>query len=184
MYAWTIVDNVHNFRSFAKKLEMRPEGVLAQFVETYEVATRLRNAMDHRHTNLGNLSKKGRTDPIYGALSFMAPKQDSGGRFVHQVSLGGLHHDAHVFPVIDTWCQPAQGQISNVRMGAFDATINLSDAVPSMLAAQRSLNESVEQNVKEQIHADAMDKGYDPGEVLKDTSGGPAWFVVSLPNRS
>jgi hypothetical protein len=180
--AWAIVDNIHNFRSFARKLQMDPDGELATFVLTYEVATKMRNAMDHRSSNLGNLSSRARLDPVYGALSFFAPRRGDGSKYVHQLSLGGLHHDSHVFPIVDTWRKPTEKTISNLQMAAFDKMIDFSKAMEGLLSAQRYLNGRAERSITQQIEHDAQINAYSASEVLNDISGGAAWMVLALPD--
>jgi hypothetical protein len=73
MAAWSVVDHVHVARELLRRTitgDYGPE--LSAFAETAATATKMRNVMNHLHTNIPNLAKaKGARPPIFGSLAYL-----------------------------------------------------------------------------------------------------------------
>ncbi len=80
--AWTVVDQVHMLRQLLKTLTngFSKSGPSKDFYDAYEVATEIRNAMDHFHQKLGNLASAKSPPPLFGALMYfkrVIPKEQT-----------------------------------------------------------------------------------------------------------
>jgi len=73
MAAWSVVDHVHVARELLRRTitgDYGPE--LSAFADTAATATKMRNVMNHLHTNIPNLAKaKGARPPIFGSLAYL-----------------------------------------------------------------------------------------------------------------
>jgi len=69
VHAWTIVDSLHIARDLVKAVGFNAK-IAKSFIEKYEVATNLRNKMDHVSDNLKNLAEKKGAPPLQGAISY------------------------------------------------------------------------------------------------------------------
>src|SRR5665213_898657 len=68
---WSIVDQCHMLRNLLERVYANTNTKQAAFTKKFEAATSMRNAMDHLHQNIKNVStKKAPMPPIFGALSF------------------------------------------------------------------------------------------------------------------
>ncbi len=70
--AWSLVNSVHDLRTILKAFPgtlKAPE--ISQFIKETEIATSLRNKIDHLPGNLSNLSDQKGASALFGALSFV-----------------------------------------------------------------------------------------------------------------
>jgi hypothetical protein len=171
IYAWTVVDHIHSLRLFFRQLSIAGDPEIAGFVQKFDVARQMRNAMDHRSQTLSNQAKRKRSGPVFGVLSVMTPTLSGGRWAVHQIALSGAHHEQHAFPAIDTWARPIEGALSDVRLSASGKEIDLSEAVAAACAATEHVCKWAEALVTEAVAKYAKDNVLDHAAILSEKSG-------------
>lgn len=173
IYAWTIVDNLHNFRQFAEVLPRRPEGDLSKLLADLEIATKLRNAMDHRPPNVANAAKRtDRVYPIYGFISFYSPMAEDGTWTVDQIPLGTMQHREHVFPPVEGGVVAIANDVSHVHLAAFDREFRISDFVDRVAQMIQRINDQTEPAALQAVEQAALEAGEDVEKVLAERAGG------------
>ena len=129
IHAWTIVDSVHVAIDLIKALGFEAKSATS-FIEKYEVATLLRNKMDHVGDQLKNLAEKKGAPPLQGAISYVhVPAEDwttesgiTGGRLI-AISIGQIRNKGQIAAVTN----PADGG----NFGPHDHEVRTSDELLS-----------------------------------------------------
>lgn len=181
IHCWTIIDNLHNFLQFTKKLINTPDDKLAVFANLAKDATLLRNSMDHFSTNLQNSAqKKGVSHPVYGAILFAAAADIY--RKIRYISfpLGALHHAPQVSPVIDTHLVPPSAGIGHISFAAFDRQISFSTIVPALFLLIEDLDSQVKHSVTAQVQEAAAKDGLDADALLSQKVSGSMIFTLQF----
>jgi hypothetical protein len=90
IHAWTIIDRVHVVRELLLALDYAtPKAV--SFRETYEVATKLRNLMDHLKGNARNIADAKHRPPLFGALCYVFISNDNVEMKDRKLTVNGGH---------------------------------------------------------------------------------------------
>lgn len=139
---WGVVDQLHMLRNLLVRFAPGPRSKIVQsFVDDWEVASTVRNKMDHLHTNLPNLAEsKAKRPTTFGALSyFRADQPKINGRVVAgriiTIPLGSISHAPLEFHAVNPAGRAITLPIDLFQFSAFDSRLpiyKLFDAIPAL----------------------------------------------------
>lgn len=179
--AWSFVDNLHTFRTFARRLERREGGKLDRLISATQVYTDLRNKMDHRANNLGNSAQqKSPILPIYGVFSFISPRLENMRWNVHHLTLGAMQHAKHVFPAVDASSRPHDHLISNLTLDAFELSAPLSATYFQWEDAMLSMSKNFGEALEPELLRVAELSNMTIEAVKADHAGGSMWISFQV----
>lgn len=194
--AWTIVDNVHVARQVLEALAY-PTAAAAEFQTKYEIATRLRNKMDHVVSMAQNHSNRKDQPPLLGMISYCHDnlEQTATGYTladtctVFAISHGHIRSRATMDTIMPTNLptpvvyKEEFEQFGHVAHGfhlsAFKAgmVFPLEAAAHDMAALIEEVNALASQVVPQQLQKLADDKGVDVKELMRPAGSDlVAWF--------
>jgi len=184
-HVWSIVDQIHVVRQLIEDLFdladkesefSRTESEFSQsikdFYQKYEVATLLRNKMDHLRENIPNLSKKSSTSPLFGAVSYflLTPEdiKEVEGKNVLQSGkivalIAGSIADKNKAFFVDPLGKKLKFPVGLFQLYAFNDIFYLEQAVEDLNLLMRD----VEISLKEEIEKQARESGYSIEELMK-----------------
>jgi hypothetical protein len=183
--AWSIVDYTYMARSLLKALPHKAT-IIDSFVDTFEVATHMRNGMDHVDKQMTNIVKKKNTIPLYGTFSFTAPNLSdteprvvTGGRVFAMTS--GLTHPPHQFPVIHPWGMEFEYPVGLFSFWAFEMRLDISALARTLAGVVKVFDDSkpnLEKRIQEAVTKSTISEA-DKQKVLTDHTNGGGLIVVS-----
>ena len=182
MDAWSLVNSVHDLRTvlmkFPGKFEL-PE--IEAFIRETEVATHLRNGIDHLPANIGNLAKKKSPSALFGGLSFIwAYECRPDGAPLHAricvVATGHFHRENETVNVADPFSLN-ELPLGVFTLSAFDCKINLSDMARKVAAFGEFLNQAVGSHIKAVVVARAQELGVSTDSLLEHAAA-DGMFII------
>lgn len=171
---WTIVDQLHAIR----QLVTPPKGITpgpstTAFLAASEVATHLRNKMDHLGGNIGNLSKrKGHRSPIFGSLTYFYSTENplTGGEII--TIMAGPLSGQDWFPLVNPLDYPYFfSPVDHFQLDAFDTTLKIGPALASLQNQLEKLTTGLEKKVTEAAMEEAAKSGKSMEELLATFGG-------------
>lgn len=138
----------------------------------------MRNAMDHLHGNLGNISKrKGSIIPIFGILTFCTPiystensehtsSKNPAGAKVRWLIAGSLTHDQHHFPLPNMAEDGLMDPIGPFIFSAFDKELNLSRLIMDVQNLVEYFETDVRAAIEKSARIEAQRINVDVSELL------------------
>jgi hypothetical protein len=154
---WTLVDQLHAIRQLLQTSAPGPLGPLANaFLGAAEVATKLRNDMDHLAKKLDNLSKaKGHKSPLFGSLSyFYAPTPDparDGGHIV--LIMSGALHGSDMMPMVNPGGRSFTLPTGLFTLSAFGCELEFAPAIGALRDWLRHSETNIEADIRKQLAA-------------------------------
>jgi hypothetical protein len=210
--AWTIVDCVHVARQVMQALAY-PTAAAAAFQTKYEIASKLRNKMDHVVGQARNHSNRKDQPPLLGMISYCydnLEQTDTGYTLADACTIFAISH-GHIrsratmdaimpmklpTPVVYKEEFEQFGQVAHgFHLSAFEAGLvfPLEAAAHDMAALIEEVNALASRLVPEQLQKLADGEGVDVEELMRPTRGDlVAWFKFErtaeatqlLPNQS
>lgn len=175
--AWLIVDRGHALIKLFEAVEDSITGpTLKQFQEKYVSATRLRNYMDHLHSQIGNLasSRKARP-PLFGVLHFAVLKKvDHIGILEFQfvtINSGTFSKPEGEFRYGLPFKKKFERVIDHFQLWASDYRIDISDIVSDAIEIRNIFNTKVAEAAKQTIVSDAAKFEREAEQLLKPVGG-------------
>lgn len=171
---WTIVDQLHAIR----QLVTPPKGITpgpstTAFLAASEVATHLRNKMDHLGGNIGNLSKrKGHRSPIFGSLTYFYSTENplTGGEII--TIMAGPLSGQDWFPLVNPLDYPYFfSPVDHFQLDAFETTLKIGPALASLQNQLEKLTAGLEKKVTEAAMEEAAKSGKSMEELLATFGG-------------
>ncbi|MER9270456.1 hypothetical protein [Mesorhizobium sp. M0643] len=157
IHAWNIVDSLHVIRQVIHALNIVPSAGCENFRDKYEVATKMRNKMDHLSQNATNISRSSAQAPIYGSIGYVCIQDHdieevdgnevlknvgvvsmSSGRLVGQSRIGAIN------PLGRTMTD----RTSLFQLEAFGEVLLIEDAIADLKKMIFRLNNSVEKGFR------------------------------------
>jgi hypothetical protein len=181
MSAWSVVDHVHVARELLKRMITGDYGAeLSAFAATAATATKMRNVMDHLHTNIPNLARaKGGGPPIFGSLAYLYAGPDDFElvegvpRLLEVKSIlmatGALVAGVSA-PILNPGGRCITFPVSNFELTSPGGTLSLSDAAAQMADAMAL----VEENCAKGVHAVAAQLAATDGKSVEGYLAHPA----------
>lgn len=173
--AWSIVDHLHVARQLLKKLvsgEYGPE--LGAFDALGEIATLMRNCMDHLHQKIPNLARaKGVRAPVLGSLGYVLLERedieiaDDGKRIVGAKSIimtTGAMLPGQSMPGVNPAGRDLTPPADLFQLSAGDQSLELSEAARRLSGVMAFL----EAQCEEQIPKAAAEAAASDGRPIKD----------------
>ena len=191
--AWTIVDCVHVACNLLRAL-----GYPSEFQTKYEVATRLRNKMDHVANQARNLANRRDQPPLLGTISYAVEQleQDGaefrlGGGTIIGISLGRIRTRATLGDLVNPASIPAPvayadevaqsgGVVAHgFQLAGFEPSLvlPLEAAANDLIALLCELNDRVSQRLPAQLQKHAASEGLDVEEVMRPAVGDLCVYV-------
>jgi hypothetical protein len=191
--AWTIVDCVHIACNLLRALGY-PSDQSSKFQTKYEVATRLRNKMDHVANQARNLANRRDQPPLLGTISYAVEQleQDGAefrlgggtiiGRIRTRATLGDLVNPASIpAPVAyaDEVAQSGGVVAHGFQLAGFEPSpvLPLEAAANDLIASLHELNDRVSQLLPAQLQKHAASEGLDVDEVMRPAVGDLCVYV-------
>lgn len=174
-YCWAIVDQMHCVSQLVYTIHKKhsERGPLTRSMITHcEVATTMRNAMDHLKDNLGNLSeRKGQRSPLFGSLSYFyaANLPDHSGNGVTLVS--GSQVDELRFPLINPIERPFVLPVGLFDFTAFERTLQIEPALDALSRYVVAMGSDIEKQVIAAATQHANETGVDVESLLVSGRG-------------
>lgn len=176
-YCWSLIDNCHMLRQMLKYDPLCSDPT-TEFLKRYGDVTRIRNSMDHLHSNLNNLaSLKTSRPPLLGAFSFCAIEEqhwrtdetgnrkiDGGKLFL--VTAGAFTHREHSVSLPDPWDERGETPVGRFQFHAFDYVVRLSDLVNDLAKLVQHHDTVTKAGVERQIREYARENGLDEAKEL------------------
>jgi hypothetical protein len=175
---WSIVDQCHMLRNLLERMNPATDGLIATFIEKFEAATLIRNAMDHLHQKISNIAKKkDPMPPLFGALCFAVISNedisDSGtglvvikGGTLVVLTAGALTHPTHKFQF-----DSPPGRVTEIPLGmfqftAFEHCIDVSQMMIDLAALVAHFETVVKSNQEQQLREFARKNNLEEDKVL------------------
>lgn len=181
---WTIIDQTHALLQVLRGLPKQHRKPVDTLVETYQdVISGLRNAMDHVHQRLRNLSnRKGGIHPVYGTLQFALP-YDAQKQLYNVIvfHLGGFQFETQVGSIIDTYAPPPLSDVGNIKLEAFDILLNISSLYADAVTAINALDLEQRENVNRRLEQHAEKEGISLSDLLETTANSPIFVKATIP---
>jgi len=163
-FSWAIVDQIHNFRSTARRLSFPASERYEAFIKRTADVTTMRNGMDHMFANTRNRAKKKKAGFLpYGHLSYVVPV--GLGLAFNVINLGSIQEESFISPLVDTHQVPDEG-ICRISLAAFDQQIYLDEILSSLEEIIIEIDAFYEERITEQIRAICRQENIDPEKVL------------------
>ncbi len=162
--AWSLVNSVHDLRTILKKFPGTLEAPeISKFIEETEIATTLRNKIDHLPGNLLNLRDQKSASALFGSLSFvwLYEFRDDGiptKAKICIVSTGHFHREGERMAAADPFCIK-ESPVDNFTLNAFKGVVNLSDMARKVAAFGKFMNNSVGAHIKQSVEDKAARAG-------------------------
>jgi hypothetical protein len=189
---WSIVDQCHMLRKLLGELPLSPEGPTRTFIDKYENVTLIRNAMDHLHDKLDNLTKsKKQSPPVFGALSYCVVADDDfielpdgtkmlAGCSVATLTAGSLTLNNHAWNIANPAGKKIEIPVGCFEFNAFDYTISFSELIEDLNALVAHYDTEIRRKVEDGIRAQAQERGIDADKVLKERGGGGFKILMKM----
>lgn len=188
---WTIVDQVHVVREILRGPHFRDRlgERTAAWVAAYEAATLLRNCMDHLRVRISGLAKaKGRSQPLFGALSyFLIPPekflqadggwQITGGNVV-TICAGSSTGEQLVEFINPAGRTDLKSPVCLFRLEAFDQRLELERAVLEFRPILADMSSTVEVSLFSQLSAEAEKRGVAVDEVMSPATLNTVFIIA------
>jgi len=171
---WTIVDQMHAVRQLVMPPADREVGPIAKpFLQTTEVATALRNKMDHLSTNIRNLAeKKGERLPLFGAFAYLYSNPDPAtGGYLITISSGAMH-GADVFPTVRPAGVSFTTPVGLLELHAFDLLFPFSPAFAALQDFIAVNERRLEEQIRRLAEEEASNTGKSFDELMAHLGGG------------
>ena len=187
--AWAIVDQVHVVRQLLTALTKDHPGPDTKgWLDNFEVATHLRNKMDHLNQNIGNLVKAGGgSSPLFGFVSFFRPiperwadgltKGEIRGALI-TVSAGPLPGEARASLMFDDI--NIRLPLGGLKLEAFGLVLQLENAVERLRPILIRIAEDLERQIEAQIGGMMEQTGKTREELLQPVGGGTGGVMISV----
>ncbi len=189
--AWTIVDCVHVVRQMLRALEYATP-LANEFLNKYEVASSLRNKMDHLKDQSQNLANKNRKPPLFGTLGYVYLTPETvvltdgiesphgatilltQGRIRGNVDLPMLNPADVVFDRLELESDfSAFGRsAAGFRLSAFEEVFDLHDAARDLSPLMAEFEYTVSTKIPPQLEQYAKDNVLDIDEVMGNAGAG------------
>jgi hypothetical protein len=181
---WSIVDQCHMLRKLLERVYSNTETKQAKFIEKFEVVTLMRNAMDHLHQNIKNVSaKKTPVPPVFGALSFCLVRDDDLSSFDHDgapilkgckvvtMTAGALTHPVHNFGVVSPAGRIIEVPVGDFQFMAFEYRVAISDLMADLSSLVAHFDSIVKSDQEQQLREFAQSNSLDEDRVLSECGG-------------
>jgi hypothetical protein len=181
--AWSIIDQCHMLRAIFRRSGPPEDGPTSKFLEKFEAATRIRNAMDHLHSNVKNLAnKKGSFPPLFGALSFctVGPDEIVAGEHgkpnirgckIVTITAGALTHPNHGFRGVNPAGRLIELPVGLFEFEAFEHRLSFSELVSDLRKLVELYDTVVKADRDERIRELAREKGLDGEKLINEHLG-------------
>ena len=186
--AWSLVNSVHDLRTILKAFPgtlRAPE--ISQFIKETEIASILRNKIDHLPGNLSNLSDQKGASALFGGLSFVWIYEfKEGGEppkaRICAVATGHFHREGERMNMADPF-DIKEIPLDNFTLNAFKRTVNLSDMARKVAAFGKFLNEAVGTHIRQTVQEKAQELGLSADELMQHAAA-DGMFVVDMTYNS
>jgi len=189
---WSIVDQCHMLRKLLDRVYADTDTKQAKFVEKFEAVTSMRNAMDHLHQNIKNVSaKRSPIPPIFGALSFCSVADEDVSSVDHNgtpiltgcsvitLTAGALTHPKHSFGAERPPGRVIELPVGGFQFMAFEHRIDLSELMVDLSSLVAHFDNVVKPDQERQLREFARKNNLDEDKVVTE-SGGAFCAVVRL----
>jgi hypothetical protein len=197
IHAWTIVDCVHVARDLLRDLGY-PSDHSSEFQTNYEVATFLRNRMDHVAKQARNLASRKDQPPLLGTISYALEQlEEDGAEFrldggtIVAISLVRIRTKATVGNLVNPVSLPVPvvyaeevaesgGVVAHgFQLSGFEAplVLPLEAAANDMIALLHELNDRLSELLPAQLEKHAASEGLDLDDVMRPAVGDLCVYV-------
>lgn len=180
---WTIVDQTHALLQVLGGFSKTNRAPVEPFIASYQpTISGLRNAMDHIHQRLRNMSsRKGQIHPVYGTVQFALPYDpDKEGYELITFHLGGMQFERQTGSIIDTHAPPPLMGVGNIKLEAFDLLLDISSLYADAATAIRALDAAQRLAVIERIEEYAAKAGLSATKLISETANTPFFLKATI----
>src|SRR3954453_7733717 len=185
--AWAIVDCLHVVRQILEALGYQTP-LAASFREKYEVATKLRNVMDHLNSNAGNVAKAENRPPVFGVVGYIhipadkvvmgnGPAHFTGGATV-MLSAGRFSGGRVMTAVNPADLSVLRSPVCGFRLEAFGQFLELEQAEHDLRMLMIEVNKRLDEDVTERAALLSKERGVSIEKILANDASGLCLYLV------